>query len=154
VAADLSKQLHELQKSTNDLNALTDKANDVVRRTEIFLKEKCRVGGRAHVCVPPPDDEEQDPSLETYLGYERYRGDYRIVVTRVVDGDPQEAKPWAECSRDTKLRTLNALPELIEQLHQKVKKQVAEVQAKVDLLDSMIPSASELQQRPSTTQKG
>ncbi len=43
---DLSQQLRELQKSTEELNAATDKANDVVCRTEIFLKEKCRVGGR------------------------------------------------------------------------------------------------------------
>jgi hypothetical protein len=73
-------------------------------------------------------------------------------VTHLVDGDLREAKPWAECLRDIKLRTLEELPLLIEDLHQKVKMQIAQVQAKVELLDGMIPSESELQ-RPSAKKK-
>jgi hypothetical protein len=156
MAVDLSKQLRELQKSTDDLNALTDKANEVVRRTELFLREKCRVGGRASVPVPSlhEDDDPEGPAWETYLEYERYKGDYRILVTHLVDGDPHETKPWAECSRDIKLKTLDALPELIGELLKKVRKQIADTQAKVDLLDGMIPSASEVQPRPSAPRKG
>lgn len=157
MAVDLSQQLLELQKSTEELNAASDKANDVVRRTEIFLKEKCRVGGYASVEVPslaedvdPPDG----PDWETYLEYERYNGDYRIVVTHVLDGEPREKKPWAECSRDIKLETLTALPNLIEKLLKKVRKQVADVQATVDFLDSAIPPASGLRRGPSTPRKG
>src|SRR5258708_32234646 len=76
MTTDLSKQLRELQESTNDLNSLTDKANDIVRRVELFLKEKCRVGGWANVAVPSEDEREGDPddAWETYLGYERYKG--------------------------------------------------------------------------------
>jgi hypothetical protein len=54
------RQLRELQKSTEDLNGLTDKANEVVRRTETFLAEKCRVGKRASVDAPCVDEEEED----------------------------------------------------------------------------------------------
>lgn len=157
MAVDLSQQLRELQKSTEELNAATDKASDVVRRTEIFLKEKCRVGGHASVEVPSLDedvDPRDGPFLETYLEYERYKGDYRILVTHLLDGDPRETKPWAECSRDIKLQTLEALPKLIDELLKKVRKQVADVQATVDFLDSMIPSASGFRGGPSTPRKG
>ncbi len=65
--------------------------------------------------------------METYLEYERYNGDYRILVTHVLDGDSHETKPWAEFSRDIKLQTLEALPKLIGELLKKVKKQVADV---------------------------
>jgi hypothetical protein len=157
MTVDLSKQLRELQKSTDDLNGLTDKANEVVRRTEAFLTEKCRVGKGAAVEAPSVHEDNDDPNApmwETYLEYGRYKGDFRILVTHVVDGDPQETKPWAECSRDLKLKTLDALPKLIGELHKKVREQVADVQAKVDLLDGMIPAASELQPRPSASRKG
>ena len=156
MATDLSTQLHELQKSTDDLNAITDKANDVVRRAEIFLREKCRVGGWASVYIPIPEEDEDPeggPTWETYLRYDRYKGDYRIVVEHSMDGEPHSVKPWAECSRDIKLETLEALPALIEELHKKVRKQIAGVQAKVDRLDSMIPSVADLDQRPSAKGK-
>jgi hypothetical protein len=156
MTVDLSKQLHELQKSAVDLNAVTDKANDVVRRTEVFLREECRVGGRASVPVYSlhEDDDPEGPAWETYLEYERHKGDFRILVTHLVDGDPHETKPWAECSRDIKLKTIDALPKLIGELLKKVKQQVADVQAKVDLLDGMIPSADKLPPRPSPSRKG
>jgi hypothetical protein len=156
MAVDLSKQLRELQKSTDYLNGLTDKANEIVRRTESFLKEKCRVGKRAGVPAPSlhQDDDPDGPEWETYLEYERWKGDFRIVVTHLVDGNVHETKPWAECSRDVKLKTLDALPNLVGELLKKVKEQVADIQATVDLLDGMIPSASELQPRPSASRKG
>jgi hypothetical protein len=156
MATDFPAQLQALQNSTNDLNALTDKANNVVRRVEIFLRESCRVGGWASAYVPIPEEDEnpEDPrTIETYLRYERFKGEYRITVTHLIDGNAQETRPWAECSRDTKLKTLEALPELIDELHKKVSKQVALVQARIDLLDSMIPSVGEPQQRPSATKK-
>lgn len=157
MATDFSAQLSALQNSSNDLNALTDKANDVVRRVEIFLREKCRVGGWASAYVPQPEEDEdpEDPrTYETYLRYERYKGEYRITVTHLMDGEPQETKPWAECSRDMKLMTLEVLPDLINELHKKVSKQVTHIQAKIDLLDSMIPSVGEPQHRPSPRKKG
>jgi hypothetical protein len=157
MAIDLSRQLHELQNSTNDLNALTDKANDVVRRVEIFLRDTCRIGGWGSVYVPPPEDYEEPENgatWETCLEYQRYKGDYRIIVTHLLNSDPHESKPWSECSRDIKLQALEALPALIDELHKKVKKQIAHVQGKIDLLDSMIPSVNELQPRPSAKKKG
>ncbi len=156
MAVDLSQQLRELQKSTEELNAATDKASDIVRRTEVFLKEKCRVGGHANVEVPSllREDPPNGPIWETYLEYERYKGDYRILVTHLVDGDPHETKPWAECSRHIKPERLEVQPKLTDQLLKKGKKQVAAVQATVDFLDSMIPSASGLPRGPSTPRKG
>jgi hypothetical protein len=156
MSVDLSKQLRELQKSTDDLNGLTDRANEIVRRTEAFLAEKCRVGKRASVEAPSlhEDDDPNGPGWETYLEYERYKGDFRILVTHLVGGDPHETKPWAECSRNVKLTTLDALPNLIGELLKKVREQVSDIQAKVDLLDGMIPSASELKPRPSGSRKG
>jgi hypothetical protein len=155
MAVDLSKQLRELQKSADDLNELTDKANEVVRRVEIFLGEKCRVGGYAGVNIlsdEVPSDE--GPDCESYLVYDRYKGDYRILVANCVNGDEVEKKPWAECSREVKLTALDFLPELISSLHAQVKEQIGAAQAKIERLDKMFPSASELQLRPSPAKKG
>jgi hypothetical protein len=154
MADDLSMQLRELRKSTDELNVLTDKANDLVRRAENFLAQECRVGGPVHVFVSALDSEGGAPEWSTYLGYERYKGEHRIVVSHLVDGDPHETKAWAECSRDVKLETLDALPKVIQELSKKVREQVADVRAKVDLLDSMIPSAAETQKLPSGRRRG
>jgi hypothetical protein len=144
---DLSKQLLELRKSTDELNVLTDRANELVRRTEQYLIEECRVGGPVYVHVASMDEpvvEEAGPGApewSTYLGYDRYKGELRIVVSHVVEGDEHEVKAWAECSRDIKLDTLDVLPKVIQELLKKVRKQVAGVKATVDLLDSMIPAS-------------
>jgi hypothetical protein len=148
MADELSMQLRELRKSTDELNVLTDKANDLVRRAENFLSQECRVGGPVHVFVSALEPEDGSPEWSTYLGYERYKGELRVVVSHLVDGEPHEVKAWAECSRDVKLETLDALPKVILELSKKVRKQVADVKAKVDLLDSMIPPAAEKPQPP------
>jgi hypothetical protein len=157
MADDLSMQLRELRKSTDELNALTDKANDLVRRTESYLSEECRVGGPVHVHVPSLDQDIEPPGgpeWSTYLGYDRYKGELRIVVAHLLDGDEHEVNAWAECSRDIKLAALDALPKLIQEILKKVRKQVADVQAKVDLLDSIIPTSGGSQRRSSAPRRG
>ena len=157
MTGDLSKQLHALQKSTDDLNALTDRANEIVRRVEVFLREKCRVGGQASVAVDSlTQDHSHDggPIIEPYLDYERYKGDFRILVSTFIDNELHDSKPWSECSREVKLKALDALPELIGKLHEMVNSQLQETRAKIDHLDSMFPSAAELQQRASASKKG
>lgn len=156
MADDLSMQLRELRKSTDELNTLTDKANDLVRRTENYLREECRIGGPVHVHVASLDETVESPDgpeWSTYLGYDRYNGELRIVVSHLLDGDPREVKAWAECSRDIKLQSLDALPKLIKELLKKVREQVADIQAKVDLLDSTIPSSDGLQRRSSAPRR-
>ena len=139
---DLSKSLLKLRNSTNELNELTDRANALVRRAERYLSEECRVGGPVHVEVPSMDQPNENfgPDWSTYLGYERYKGEHRIVVTHAVDGDPHEIKAWAECSRDIKLKSIEALPDLVQMLLEKVNEQVAQIHEKLCLLEGMIPS--------------
>jgi hypothetical protein len=153
---DYSASLRELRESTNKLNALTDRANDLVRRTERFLSEECRVGGPIYVHVESLDEdvEPDGPCLETYLGYGRFKGEHRIIVEHVLEGDPRGAKPWAECSRDIKLASLDALPTLIKKLLEKVSKQVADVDAKLSALESMVTPNTGTKKPASRRRKG
>jgi hypothetical protein len=151
---DLSMQLRELRKSTDELNVLTDKANDLVRRAEAFLSQECRVGGPVYVFVSSAQSDDDGPVWSTYLGYDRHKGELRIVVSGFLEDELRELKPWAECSRDLKLETLDALPKVIQELSKKVRKQVADVKAKVELLDSMIPSPAEKPQQPAGRRRG
>jgi hypothetical protein len=143
---DHSASLRQLRGASDELNALTDRANELVRRTERYLRDECHVGGTHHVHVPSMDvtaetsDGPPGPDWATYLGYERYKGEHRIVVSHLLDADPHEIKPWAECSRDIKLKTLDALPELIQRLLETVNEQIADVRAKLGKLESMIPA--------------
>lgn len=137
---DLSESLRELRNSTKELNALTDKANDRVQRIERFLVQECSVGGEAHVHVKSMDkipDIPNAPEWSTYLGFERYGGSHRIVVTHLLEGDPRETKPWAECKRNIKVQSLEALPELIAKLSDRVRKQVTDLEDTIQRLDSM-----------------
>lgn len=157
MAIDLSMQLDELQKSANELNALTDKANDIVRRTEIFLTNTCRVGGCTEVPIYPLDDDDEadsETTLQNWLVYERFDGEFRILVTLTEEDKLRDKKPWAECSREMKLRAINSLPKLIDELLKKVRKRVSDAQASVQLLDSTIPAAGETQPRASRSRKG
>lgn len=144
---DLSVSLHELRNSTNKLNTLTDRANGLIQRTEYYLSKECRIGGPVNVHIEALDklDHNDNPNLPewtSYLGYERHNGEHRIMVTHVLDGDPHESKPWAECSRDIKLKAIEALPSLIEKMLEKVQNQVVELEGRLDRLDRIIPLKS------------
>lgn len=156
MAEDLSKRLRALKHSTDELNALTDRANDLVRRTEIYLTEECRVGGPVHVHVPSLDAEVEPggPEWSVSLGYDRYKGALRIIVTSLLDNEPRDVKPWAECSRDTKLESLTVLPNLIDEILKKITKQITDVRATVDLLDSIVPCAKDAPRDRPTSRKG
>jgi hypothetical protein len=157
MAVDLSKQLRELQKASDDLNDITDRANDIVGRVEAFLGEQCRVGGEASVPVAFDDADgasEEGPEWETYLQYGRFKGKFRFLVTHTINGDPHETKPWTECSRDIKLKTVEALPELIGKLLETVKSQIGDARAKIDLLEAMLPPGADSQQRSTPSKKG
>jgi hypothetical protein len=159
MADHLSKSLRELRNSTEELNALTDRANDLVRRTERFLSEECRVGGPTSTHVEWMDQSaegpngEQGPEWSTYLCYKRHKGEHRIMVEHLLDYDLRESKPWAECSRDVKLETIKALPNLIDELLSKVNDQVSGLQATISQLDSII-SPADASEKPSPRRRG
>lgn len=145
MADDLSKSLRELRNSTDELNTLTDQANDLVRRTERYLSEECRVGGPASTHIAWMDQTAEGPNGEigpewsTFLWYKRHKGEHRIMVEHTLDYDVHESKPWAECSRDVKLETINALPDLIKELLKKVNEQISGIRSTVTELDGIIP---------------
>jgi hypothetical protein len=157
---DHSASLRLLRGASDELNALTDRANELIRRTERYLRDECHIGGTHHVHIPSMDvtaemaNGQTGPEWSTYLGYERYKGEHRIVVSHLVEGDQHELKPWAECSRDVKLKTLDGLPELIHELLETVNEQVADVRAKLGKLESMIPPADGSKARSSRGGKG
>ncbi len=157
---DLSKSLRELRNSTEELNTLTDQANDLVRCTEHFLSKECRVGGPVVTLIPWMSGDAEGPNGEpgpeycTYLSYKRHNGEHRILVEHTLDHELRVSKPWAESSRDEKLDTIKALPMLIGELSQKVDKQVSEVRATVTALEGLLPSEDASKKPTSRRRRG
>jgi hypothetical protein len=121
---DLSVAVERLRTSTQRLNTICDSAAQVIRDIEAFLQEH-HVGVAASVEVSRDDVTGEGRYFDiTYLAYTRCKGTFRIsvVVDPVSAQGPEDlyTTPWAECSRDTKIETLDKLPELIVELANQV----------------------------------
>ena len=109
-----------LRTASLRLNEITDKAISAVRQTEQFLNEECSIG--LPVSVPA------SVNSEIRLAYSRIGGKYRICIV----GKDENARPWADCPRDEKLKTFNALPNLLEAIAIETEKMVAAVRESVE----------------------
>lgn len=123
----LDAAVAKLRASADSLNALTDKIARSVTEVEAFLNDVCSAGVDAWAEVWRSD--EQGAGLEAYtaLVYRRIGGRFRIGVERGVIDFPEktELKAWAECSRDLKLETAKALPELVRQVSEAIDDRIA-----------------------------
>lgn len=128
----LKSSMDKIKNNTAKLNKITDEAAQVIHKTEAFLSKDCGIGIMAHVNVfTEVIDPDKQLTGSITLGYERWNGTYRIVVSSGVDGETEtwSTKPWAECDRSTKLESIKKLPSLIELLAKIVSRDAEEAHA-------------------------
>src|SRR5262245_7208702 len=124
---DLSVAIETLRTSTQKLNEICDNAATVIRDVETFLDES-HVGISAHVDVKKIQGE--DGSTWVTLSYDRHStGKFRILVNTIPswaqEQDDVKVRPWAECSRDDKLDSLEKLPALLVELAKQIEERTA-----------------------------
>lgn len=138
MTGDLTASFAKLKKSSDELNALTDKANETVRRVEKFLVNECRAGTETKVLTGATIE----GRLE-YLGYIKHNGSFRIVVVLEPGGtiltSGQNITLWGECNRDRKLRTIRALPDLVSDIQVELDNRINEASDAIATLHDALP---------------
>lgn len=122
----LPKLLKALRELSPKLNALTDAANKTVREIEHFLNEDCSVG-----VTTVHNVELDDPASPAglYLEYRRVGNKFRIAIVETDSGcNDTSVRPWADCTREEKLKTFKHLPELLAKIVDNVNEQIKETQ--------------------------
>jgi hypothetical protein len=128
---ELKKRMARLREIAPMLNNATDQASNLVAMVEKFLAEELRIGVAAKTSAFHSWESGTSPDGECrrstqYLAFGRMGPGYRIhVVTEngVIDaaGEWQETIEraetlWPSCSRETKLKAFEKLPELLDAL--------------------------------------
>jgi hypothetical protein len=127
---ELKRRMAKLREIAPRLNAATDQASKLVAMVEKFLVEEIHIGVSAEVCyeeVPAgTDDDNHALRIRHALAFGRSGGSFRIHVVRetvaVEDGGParttlaQDRMLWPSCTRETKLKAFEKLPELLDKI--------------------------------------
>jgi hypothetical protein len=128
---ELKKRMVRLRELAPRLNGATEEATRLVAMVERFLIEELHIGISAEstdfASWPAGTDQGGKPRMVFQtLAFGRVGAGYRIHVvdeTVIVDGDgvPQEivtkqATPWPSCGRETKLKAIEKLPELLDRI--------------------------------------
>jgi len=134
------------------LNAATDQASKLVALVEKFLVEELHIGVSAEVCyeeVPAgTDDDNHALRIRNSLAFGRVGGSFRIHVVRetvaVDDGASarttlaQERILWPSCTRETKLKAFEKLPELLDKIIEEAERLAQTSEATRVKVDAMI----------------
>ena len=121
----LSASIEKLRKSSSTLNQLSDTTNINVGYIEDALREQFKIGTSASVSAG--DDPEYDDG-EIFLAYRKIGSKFRIAVIHAFPGDEDHEKPWSDCSRELKIRTIKYLPLLITELTKKIDAQIKDAE--------------------------
>ncbi|MDH5407157.1 MAG: hypothetical protein OEZ33_07735 [Gammaproteobacteria bacterium] len=133
---DLSASIQKLKNSSLRINEITDKASDSFRIVEKFLRDDCKINISAYAFVEKVDDDSA-----YYLKY--FKGDksgrtrglmkkeFGIFLTTSNSIAPLEndyiVKHWSNFSRDEKLKSINYLPFLMNEISNQLNKKIDEV---------------------------
>lgn len=131
----LSRSIKNLRESSSRLNQITDNANESVRLVEDFLSKECQLGMSAYVPI-----KEKSNGITQYLEYRKITGKFRIavVLTSYISESDTDVKPWSHCPRSVKLEAIKKLPALLDELNNKVIKQIDDTEsATEDVLNAM-----------------
>jgi hypothetical protein len=136
----LNKSLNALRAIAPAINEAADEANRVVKEVEHTLVRELGIGVSATSEVTrewrrrdvDDDGEATDEEVREYLGFGRVMGSYCIHVVESVyhkDGNgwfndevDMTETAWSICDRETRLRTFEGLPSLLENLAEAAKK--------------------------------
>src|SRR5262249_4278661 len=127
---ELKRRMARLREIAPRLNASTDQASRLVAQVEKFLVEELHIGVSAEICYEElpagTDDDNHVLRMRHSLAFGRSGGSLRIHVLResvAVDEASstrttlaQERMLWPSCSRETKLKAFEKLPELLDRI--------------------------------------
>jgi hypothetical protein len=127
---ELKRRMARLREIAPRLNAATDQASRLVAMVEKFLVEELHVGVSAEVCYEdlPAGTDEADQVLRQrhLLAFGRSGGSFRLHVVRETVAQDEESAAqttlsqerilWPSCSRETKLKAFEKLPELLDRI--------------------------------------
>jgi hypothetical protein len=130
---ELKKRMARLRELAPRLNSATDQASRLVRMVEIFLVEELHIGISAESSAfnswsPGTDENGRARMIRQTLAFGRVGAAYRIhVVDELIIADDENGRhhsvskqvtPWPSCGRETKLRAVEMLPELLDRIIQ------------------------------------
>jgi hypothetical protein len=163
---ELKRRMARLREIAPRLNAATDSASRLVTEVEKFLVDELRIGVTARVCyedAPAGTDDDGRPlRTQSALAFGRVGGAFRIHVQSdtVVDtggGAPeatlsQERLAWPSCSRETKLKAFEKLPELLEKIIEHAERLAHAADDTSSKLNAMIGEEEAVETPPRRTQ--
>lgn len=117
-----------LSQSVSELNSITDAATERVNQLEHFL-ESCGVGFDSTI----PLHHGEKKYLFSYI---RVSKRHRFALKPIALGGG-DYMPWAECSRELKLKSLPLLPHLMESVVEKVKAELTKAQFAMQTIDKL-----------------
>ena len=149
---DLKKRMQKLRAIAPRLNSATDQASKLVALVEKFLVEELRIGVSAEVCYEElpaaTEDDGRALRIRHSLAFGRCGASFRIHVVRetvaVDDGASartplaQERILWPSCSRETKLKAFEKLPELLDKIIEEAERLARTAEATRVKVDEMI----------------
>jgi hypothetical protein len=127
---ELKKRMQRLRALAPRLNSATDQATNLVGLVEKFLVEELHIGISAEVSYEElpagTDDDDHELRIRHSLAFGRSGGSFRIHVVRetVAVDDVASARAtleqerilWPSCTRETKLKAFEKLPELLDRI--------------------------------------
>jgi hypothetical protein len=128
---ELKKRMARLRELAPRLNTATDQASRVVAMVEKFLVEELHIGISAestefNAWNAGKDEEGNARMVYQTLAFGRVGAGYRIhVVDEMTTVDDEgrrqdlvskQATPWPSCGRETKMRAIEKLPELLDKI--------------------------------------
>jgi hypothetical protein len=134
---ELKKRMARLRELAPRLNNATDQASRLVATVEKFLVEELHIGISAESTEfnswsTGKDEHDNERVVRQTLAFGRVGAGYRIHVveeTAIVDNEGRrqeligkQATPWPSCGRETKMRAIEKLPELLDRIIQETER--------------------------------
>jgi hypothetical protein len=150
---ELRKRLARLREIAPRLNSATDQSSQLVAMVENLLVDELHIGISAESAEfnswPAGQDEEgKSLAVRQTLAFGRVGTTYRIHVvdeTGLVDDDgswrelvSRNQTPWPSCNRETKLRAIERLPELLDSIISAAERLAETADETASRIDAMI----------------
>jgi hypothetical protein len=159
---ELKKRMARLRELAPRLNSATDQASRLVATVEKFLVEELHIGISAesaefNTWSAGNDDDGNARTVSQTLAFGRIGSSYRIHVLDemgIADADgnwqglvSRQATPWPSCGRETKLRAVEMLPDLLDKIIQETERlaeTAGETASKIGAMigDHQVPAAA------------
>jgi hypothetical protein len=137
--------LRDLRHLSSHLNDLTDRAAQTVQDVEKFL-DSCNIGIEVSV---PIINQEIGADANKDIGHLEYRivGRNRQSRIMVRDSSTNDVRAWSECTRDLKIKSIGALPELIRSLTSVVTHKLTEAERALEKVSQLLSHSLEREEQ-------